>query len=75
MTLERQLALVDRVLGLEAELAERSAVSSLTPADQLSVEERLDRLQRSPSWRIGRLMTSPFRAVNRVRNSRRGHHE
>lgn len=66
---ERNLALVDRVLGLEAEVAQLSIASSLAPSDVLAAERRLGLLQRSSTWRIGRLVTAPGRVVMRSARS------
>lgn len=69
---ERQLALVDRIIGLEAELAELAIASSLTPSEQLGAERQLIRLRATTAWRIGRLATAPVRIAKRV--VRRGLH-
>jgi hypothetical protein len=58
---ERQLSLVDRVLGLEAQVAELAVTTSLTPTEQLLVEQQLVRLQESSALRIGRIATLPAR--------------
>jgi hypothetical protein len=62
LSAERQLALVDRILGLEARLAERSVVTTLTPTEQLRTEQQLAKLQASLAWRVGRAATAPMRA-------------
>ncbi|MEO8908024.1 MAG: hypothetical protein ABI310_08105 [Microbacteriaceae bacterium] len=66
LTAERQLALVDRVLGLEAQVAELGAVTTLTPTEQLRAEQQLQRLRDSPAWRIGRAATLPARVARRA---------
>jgi len=71
-TIERELALVDRVLGLEAQVAELAIQSSLTPSDQLRVEQQLAQLRRSATWRVGRIVTSPLRVARRVLTGRGG---
>lgn len=63
---ERQLALVDRVLGLEAALAELAVESSLTPSEQLIAERQLVRLRGSTAWRIGNAATAPARIARRT---------
>ena len=63
---ERQLALVDRVFGLEAQVAELSAENSLTPSERLRTEQRLIAMQGSLAWRLGRAATAPLRAANRL---------
>ena len=61
----RQLALVDRVLGLEAEVARLSAV---TPAasgarDEVArLEAELRAVYASRTWRIGRAVLRPLRS-------------
>jgi hypothetical protein len=66
LTAERQLALVDRIIGLEAQVAECGAVTTLTPTEQLRAEQQLQRLRDSPAWRIGRATTLPARLARRV---------
>lgn len=63
---ERQLALVDRVLGLEAALAEQTVASALTPSEQLIAERQLVRLRGSAAWRIGQVATAPARVARRT---------
>ncbi len=72
LSLEQQLELVDRVIGLESQLAQLSAASALTPTEQLSTEQQLIRLQRSAAWRIGRIVTAPFRVSRRAIRRMRG---
>ncbi|MBC7591903.1 hypothetical protein [Lacisediminihabitans sp. H27-G8] len=66
LTLERQLELVDRVKGLEAQLAQLSAGAVLTPSEQLSAEQQLLALRESLPWRVGRAVTIPVRVAGRV---------
>jgi len=61
----RQLALVDRMLGLEARNAELAIATRLTPSEQLAVEARLERMRSSASWRVGRVITAPVRMLRR----------
>jgi hypothetical protein len=56
----RQLALVDRVIGLEAALAQASAISTLAPVDRMTVEFELARVKSSKAWRVGRLVVAPM---------------
>jgi hypothetical protein len=63
---ERELALVDRVLGLQAQLAQLAAQSSLTPDQQLRTEQELALLRGSVTWRAGRVVSAPLRALQRV---------
>jgi len=62
---ERQLALVDRVLGLEAQLAELTVASSLSAGQQLAAEKELARIRSSAEWRIARALTAPARVARR----------
>ncbi|MBK4346419.1 hypothetical protein [Lacisediminihabitans changchengi] len=62
---ERQLALVDRVFGLEAQLSQVSAENSLTPSERLRTEQRLIAMQSSLAWRVGRAATAPLRVAQR----------
>ena len=69
---ERQLALVDRVFGLEAQVAELSAENSLTPSERLRTEQRLIAMQSSLAWRLGRAATAPIRVAQRFVSRARG---
>ncbi len=69
----RELALVDRILGLEAQLAEVSTF--MTPdretVDRLEHEVRvlraqLDGLHQTWEWRVGRVILAPARALKRA---------
>lgn len=71
-SIERQLALVDRVLGLEAQLAELSSSSQLSPSQQLRAEKELAVLRGSLTWRLGRVAAAPIRAARRVARGRSG---
>lgn len=71
-SVERELALVDRVLGLEARVAELSVSSSLHPSEQLLVEQELARLRSSVTWRTGRIVSAPLRVALRVVRGGRG---
>lgn len=62
---ERQLGLVDRVLGLEAQVAELSVDFDLTPSEKLRVEQQLDQMRRSLGWRVGRIVTAPMTVITR----------
>lgn len=72
VTAERQLALVDRIFGLEAQVARLSAVRSLGPSEQLLVEQELARLRSTVTWRTGRIVSAPLRAALRVVRPGRG---
>ncbi len=65
--LEEQLVLRDRILGLEAELAELSAgARPSTPSEQLSVEQRLIEMRSSFAYRLGSAITNPRRVTRRL---------
>lgn len=72
VSIERQLALVDRVLGLEAQVAELSSSSRLTPSEQLRAEKELAMLRSSLTWRLGRVAAAPISAARRVARGRGG---
>ncbi|MCU1415496.1 MAG: hypothetical protein JWN80_2836 [Microbacteriaceae bacterium] len=67
--LEDQLALLDRVRGLEARLAEYSA-GGRAPSNVLSAEQEVVRMQSSLAWRLGNAITRPSRIVGRLRRRR-----
>jgi hypothetical protein len=62
---ERQLELVDRILGLEAQVAELSISTTLTPSEQLRVEQQLARTYTSVTWRVGSVVAAPLRLIGR----------
>lgn len=62
---ERELALVDRVLGLEAQLAEQSVTFALTPSEQLRAEQQIARMRSSLGWRVGRIVAAPATLLGR----------
>ena len=63
----RQLELVDRIMGLEAENA-RLAALLITPAGpQFGYQRMLTDLMASRTWRVGRVALAPVRAVRSVR--------
>lgn len=58
----RQLALVDRIIGLEAELANLSATYGLgkVARDQIAM------VKKSTTWRVGTLVLSPLVLAGRI---------
>ncbi len=60
----RQLALVDRIIGLEAEIANLSATYGLgkVTRDQIAL------VKSSTTWRVGTLVLSPLVFVGRLVN-------
>ena len=69
---ERQLALVDRIFGLESQVARLSAARTLDPSEQLLVEQELARLRSTVTWRTGRIVSAPLRLALRVARGGRG---
>ena len=67
----RELELVDRIAGLEAELAQFSATSVVSPSTTLAAEIELHRVTTSPRWYAGRILELPYRALRRLRRARR----
>jgi hypothetical protein len=59
----RQLALVDRILGLQAEVANLKASS---PASAEALQRELNALLASRTWRVGRAVLSPLLLLRRV---------
>lgn len=62
---ERQLALVDRILGLEAQVAELSIAFDLAPSETLRAEQQIDRMRASLGWRVGRVISAPALVARR----------
>ncbi len=60
----RQLALVDRIIGLEAEVANLSATYGLgkVTRDQIAL------VKSSTTWRVGRVVLSPLIFVSKLVN-------
>jgi hypothetical protein len=69
---ERQLGLVDRLLGLEAQVAELSVrlghapVSSGIEQDLVRTRTELDAVYRSATWKVGLVVSFPIRAVRKI---------
>lgn len=57
----RQLALVDRILGLEAEVANLRSVNV-----GAEVQAQLNQVRSSATWRVGSAVLAPVRLVKRV---------
>lgn len=66
LALEKQLALVDRVRSLEAEIAQLRGSAALSPTATLDAEQQLLAMRSSMIWRVGRVVTFPLRAAQRV---------
>lgn len=63
---EDRLVLIDRIAGLEAQIAELTAGAARQPSEQLSAEQQILALQSSLAWRLGSALTSPRRVLRRV---------
>lgn len=63
----RELELVDRIAGLEAELAQTRSASILSPSAEVAAEIELRRVTTSARWYAGRVLELPFRALRRFR--------
>jgi len=57
----RQLALVDRIIGLEAQIAALKA-----GMNSEALTKQLKEFRSSTTWRVGRIVLSPYIAFNRV---------
>lgn len=67
----RQLALVDRILGLEAQVARLSILSpdDSGPRGHDFVQRELQTVYSSATWRVGRAVLAPARALRAVARS------
>lgn len=64
---EQQLALVDRIIGLEQQVKELQAANLLSPSETVAVEANLNRITSSLTWRAGRIVTLPVRVLRYVK--------
>ncbi|WP_378147474.1 hypothetical protein ACFJGV_05575 [Cnuibacter sp. UC19_7] len=68
----RQLALVDRVLGLEARVAELTIAVSRVPGPVVvdgraeSLAQELAAIRSSTTWRVGSLVLTPVRILRGI---------
>ena len=60
---EQQLELLDRVIGLEQQVRELQSANLLGPSETVATERNLAAMQNSLTWRAGRVVTLPIRAV------------
>src|SRR4051794_25881150 len=60
---ERELELLDRVIGLEQQIRELKSANLLSPSEVVAVERTMAHMQTSLTWRAGRLVTLPIRAA------------
>lgn len=64
---EQRLELIDRVIGLEQQVRELQAANLLAPPESIAVERNLASMRSSITWRAGRVVTLPIRAVRVVK--------
>ena len=64
---EHELALIDRVIGLEAQVEELRRLDRLDPASALAQRESVAALKQTITWRAGRIVTLPIRAARLVK--------
>lgn len=64
---EQQLALVDRIIGLEQQVKELQAARLLSPSETVAVEANLNGMKSSLTWRAGRIVTLPVRVLRYVK--------
>ena len=60
---ERELELLDRVIGLEQQVRELQSANLLGPSEAVAIERNLSAMQNSITWRAGRAVTLPIRAA------------
>jgi hypothetical protein len=58
---ERQLALVDRIIGLQGEVANLKSVYGAR-----EMQDQLDAIHASTTWRVGRAVLGPVFLVKRL---------
>jgi hypothetical protein len=63
---QRELALVDQIIGLQAALAQESVRNSPSRQRVEALETEIKAIKRSLTWRIGRLATAPMRVARRL---------
>lgn len=64
---EQRLELLDRVIGLEQQVKELQAANLLEPSETIAVERNYAAMRSSLTWRAGRLVTLPIRAVRVIK--------
>lgn len=64
---EQQLALVDRIIGLEQQVKELQAARLLSPSETIAVEGHVAGIKSSLTWRAGRVVTLPVRVLRYVK--------
>jgi hypothetical protein len=63
---QRELALIDQVIGLQAALAQESVRNSPSRQRVEALEAEIKAIKRSVTWRVGRMVTTPMRIARRV---------
>ena len=64
---EERLAFTDRIIGLEQQVKELQAASRLSPSEMVAAEANLASVKASLTWRAGRVVTFPVRALRHVK--------
>lgn len=64
---EQRLELLDRVIGLEQQVRELQAANLLAPSESIAVERNFAAMHSSLTWRAGRIVTFPIRAVRVIK--------
>lgn len=64
---ERRLEYVDRIIGLEQQVRELQAAAILSPSETVAAERNLASIHGSATWRAGRAIMLPVRALRYVK--------
>jgi hypothetical protein len=67
LDVETRLELLDRVIGLEQQVRELQATTLLSPSELVAAERNLASMRSSITWRAGRVVTLPVRALKYVK--------
>ena len=65
--MEQHLAFIDRIIGLEEQVREMQATHRLSPSEQVAEEANLAGIKSSLTWKAGRVVTLPIRALRFVK--------
>ncbi|WP_353809252.1 hypothetical protein [Agromyces sp. SYSU T00194] len=60
---EERLELLDRIAGLEAQVAELRSTALLSPTETVALERDLAATHNSTTWKVGRAVLFPVRAL------------
>ncbi|MRG60543.1 hypothetical protein GE115_11800 [Agromyces sp. CFH 90414] len=64
---EERLAFTDRIIGLEEQVKELRRESISGPSEAVAVESNLAALQSSTTWKVGRVVMLPMRALRVIK--------